>query len=239
MRNLFFLVLFLLAGVVAGQNVTAQSYCPQITESLAKHCKNTPADLCEIRDELLFQKLVRSADRANSTNSALFEKYQNLLKAPATKTNLKDLAALTEEASPCVTAIHQLWMLLMKQATVQTSRKSVVQNLIRKKLLSADLHSFTWDSLKMRVFVIDEAVALQLIELSENQAIEWKSVKQSIKESKVLIESINNGPAYSEKSQKVTTPSQSNEALKEQLNQLNTLFSRLRALHQQINNIFA
>lgn len=216
----------------------ARNHCPQITETIAKTCKNTAVDLCEVRDELLFQRLVRYAERANSTYPALFEKYQSLLKGPPTKTTLKELAALNEEASPCVTATHQLWVLLLKQGTTKASRKSLVQNSIRKKLLNADLNSFTWDSLRMRVLVIDEAIAFQLVDLPQNQAENWKTIKQSLKESKALMEPISNDPIYLEKSQKATSSSGVDKAPQEELTRLNHLFSRVRSLHQQINNIF-
>lgn len=236
MRNLF-LISVLVFGVVKFQNATAQSYCPKITEIIEKTCHNKIED-CDFRDELLFQKFARVLERSKASNPALFEKYQELLKSPATKTALKDLSSLAEEASPCVTVSYQAWSLLLKQGSINPTRKSNVQNVIRKNLLSADQYSFTWDSVRQRVMLINDALAYGLLELNEKQASEWKKVQLSFKESKALMAPISDQPTYSEKSKKVLPEPSNGLSTEEQVSQLKQRFSRTRALHEQINNTF-
>ena len=204
-----------------------------MTESLAKACGQTPVDLCDLKDELMFRKLVRYLERSSFTYPALSEKYQSLLKGPATKENLKSLAALRAEASPCVTVSHSLWSLMFKQGATKNPRKASVQNLIRKKLLAADLYSFTSDSLRERVMLIQEAIDYHLVTLKATQQPKWADLVKNLKHNKSEQE---NSSGSSEKLTPEPVPGETNP--QRELVRLKELYSKIRSGHQQINQLF-
>ena len=250
----FLFVLLSLSSVTFAHRASAQNYCDSISNSLEKTCKQTPVDLCDLNDDLMFRKLVRLAERANTVSRAQFNKYQSLLKASPTAKTLKELHGLEAEVNPCLTATHALWILLLKHGTVKTHNKASVERLIRDKLLNDDLYSFTLDSLRERMFLIQEAVALDLILLGRHQADRWKSIVESFKQAKEFSpdhsakipyseksdrSERSDKPEKSERSEKLARPPEgSSVSVESELARLNEVFLKVRAGHQQINEFF-
>lgn len=218
----------------------AQNICPQISEAIQKTCGKNPVDLCDVRDELLFQKYVKLVEKTSRTSRPQFEKYKELLKGPATKKTLLDLESLRQEVTPCQMESHAFFTLMLKQGATKSNRQATVQNLIRKKLLAKDGYSFTWDSLRERVSQIQEAMDFNLLILSKEQQQEWTTFMSEFKTAKSFSEIAPSGPNYSEKGEKLTPnqPVKGQNQLNKELTHLNELFVKVRQHQQRINDIF-
>lgn len=226
-----FFNLFLSSGAMA----IAPNNCPQIQEALKEACKNS-SDLCYVRDELIFSKLVKLAERAHVANHAQYEKYQALLKGPPARVTLKDIASLQEEVSPCVMQTQALWSVLLNRESLKSPRKTAVQDLIQKKLLNPDLYSFTSESLKSRISLIQEAIAFNLLILNENQSLKWNEFIQSLRQEKKMTADTSKSQNYSEKARPAPVQGESKPA--DELASLNEIFVKIRLSHQKINEIF-